>query len=318
MSNYTQFKFPQLGQRAIVKINGVLALADTWYPQGAVITAERAINSHVGEPYDEIPYQVQNGGLLSNEAPIILNFPPNKNLQPVSNDVAQNIINNTIYGLESYIPYNTAVDRLRIVSYDDTGILQFNGSNVFPNLEIMQYDFSKLKFTSTTGQGYPYFRLRYQVGNINGYNPAIYTISLTLNGLASLLNWIEAIYEEIRFGGVETYSIQQNTIRIVNGIYNKIAHVRVTVNLSSSAWPVDNQNFLTINMVNQSIDVTANGIYLLEGLLPVTSELNLIAILSVNTLNLPVTGTILYELIDIDGNTDKIGPSNTVNLNINL
>ena len=299
--DYTKFKIVEFGERTIAKVNGFIAVLDTWYDAADTLTFHKNNIQQFAEPFDFVKYQVTDDVLVSNVAVITINFPPNKITDPQSEDVNTEILNDTQYVVSENIPYNNAVDRIKILSFDNAvGSLTFNGSNIYPGFEILQYDFSLLKFNSKKGTGIPYQQITYQVGNAGGYNPTIYTLQYNIGGLAT----IDLISQEtLNEDGITTMSFD---VKINNGRVNGIAKVNVAVNLSSSAWPVDTENFFNLSYndddiennvnFNEDFDVDLNG----EGFE------NLFSLLNVNNADFPITGTITLTLLEVNGNSGLV------------
>ena len=61
-----------------------------------------------------------------------------RNIRKARNSI---IHNNEEIDIVDHIPYNTSVDRLKIISFDNIGDLTFNSNDIFEGKEFMQYDF---------------------------------------------------------------------------------------------------------------------------------------------------------------------------------
>jgi hypothetical protein len=318
MSAYTHFRFKYLGQRAITKVNGVVAQIGVWYNQGSSITSQKANNIHLGEPYDQIKYEATNGTLTSNISVIDINFPPDKNIAPMSSDATVTINNNQVLNLINHITYNNAVDRIKIISYtNNVGELDFYGTTVYNNKVIMQYDFSELKFTSTTGIGSPYQKIYFKVGNKDGFSLTTYSITINITGTAELIKLIQSPDEIVDLGNGNGYKGTEMTLRIKNGYINGIAKFKMNVNLSSNAWPVNTENIAMITYNGGNKEVNTNGDTIVNIPIGSTGETNIIFGIAINLVDLPVTGTITFTLIDINGNPALVSLNNFQVLNIN-
>lgn len=317
MADYTDFMFTQLGERAIVKVSGTIAQTGIWYAQGSPVVIEKQNVNHFGEPYDKVTYKAKNETLISNEANIVVNFPPNKNNQPSSVDSSVDLQNNQTINIIDHITYNDAVDRIKIISYTvGVGELEYFNSSIYPNKVIMQYDFEQIKFNTLTGIGSPYQKIYYKVGNANGFSSTTYSLSINIIGKASLLNLLQN-QGEINDSGVG-YKYIEATIGIQNGYVNGTAKFKMNVNLSSNAWPTNTQNLIIIDYPGGSKDVNSNGDTFINIPLGPTGEVNLTFTLGISLANLPVTGDINFTLVDINGDTNLVSSNNVQTINVNL
>ena len=240
--NYTKFKIVAFGDRTNAKVNGFNALINTWYNASDVLTVHKNNPSLFGEPFDVIKFKVTDDVIESNVGNITINVPPNKVNSPLSSNFTGTIANNTEYTVINNIPFNDAVDRIKILSFtNEVGQLIFDTNNIYPGFEILHYDFNLLKFKSKNGFGSPYFNMTYQVGNADGYNNTIYSLNYNIFGQASLTqDSEETLTDEF------TKSLSFD-VKINNGWVNKTAKINVAVNLSASAWPTNTQNFFNFN-----------------------------------------------------------------------
>jgi hypothetical protein len=318
MPVFSHFRFTDLGQRAITKVNGVVAQIGVWYNQGSSVTSQKANNAHLGELYDQIKYEATNGTLTSNVGVIDINFPPNKTIPPTSSDAIVTMNNNQVLDLINHIAYNSAVDRIKIISYtNNVGELEFYGATVYNNKVIMQYDFTELKFTSTTGVGSPYQKIYFKVGNKDGFSATTYSVTINIIGTAELINLIQSADEVVDLGDGNGYKGTEMTLRIKKGYINGIAKFKMNVNLSANAWPVNTQNTAMITYNGGNEEVNANGDTIVNIPIGSTGETDIIFGIGINLVDLPVTGTITFTLIDINGNTALVSSNNVQVLNIN-
>ena len=319
MPVYSHFRFTDLGQRAITKVNGVIAQIGVWYNQGSSVTSQKANNLHLGEPYDQIKYEATNGTLNSNVGVIDINFPPNKTILPTSSDVVVTMNNNQVLDLINHITYNNAVDRIKIISYtNNVGELEFYGATVYNNKVIMQYDFSELKFTSTTGVGSPYQKIYFKVGNKDGYSATTYSITINIVGTAELINLIQSPVEDVDLGNGTGYRGIEVTLRIKKGYINGTAKFKMNVNLSANAWPVNTQNQAMITYNGGNEEVNSNGDTIVNIPIGNTGETDIIFGLGISLADLPVTGTITFTLIEINNDPLLVSSNNVQTLNINF
>lgn len=305
MSVYTKFKIVEFGERTTVKVNGFDAVLDTWYDAADALTFHKTNPDLYGEPFDFVKYQTTDDTLTSNVSVITVNVPPDKTIDPASADNELPIANDTEYGIMAMIPFNAAVDRVKILDFDNSvGQLVFEGNNVFPGFEILHYDFESLLFKSKKGTGDPYQEIIYQVGNADGYDATEYSLKLDISGLAVLESISEDTVDE---DGITTIT---SGIKITNGRVNGTAKINVEVNLSPSAWPVDTENFFNLSYNGDDIENNVNFTQDIDVDLNNEGFENLFAQLNINDADLPVTGTITFTLIDINGDTGLVDPMN--------
>lgn len=167
MSELIQFK--NLSNRLSIKSNGNNISLSSWYPKDS-ITIDK-IGGGYGEPYETLRYSAKNDdNIESNQASIIINFPPNKNVNPECEITIANLQEESSINLEDYIVFNEGVDRLRINDYNLVGVLKYNNSNIYKGQVVMSYDFDKITYHADKGQGKPYYELTFQVGNSLSYS----------------------------------------------------------------------------------------------------------------------------------------------------
>lgn len=311
---WTHFKIVELGVRTNVLIDDVPVVINTLYPNTAVIKIEKQNDNHLGVPFDTVKYAVTNGTENSNTASIIVNFPPDLEISPASSNEIETILNNTIYNIIDFISFNTGVDRIKITGFNNVGNLNLDGFPIFTNLQILHYDFEKIKFESFTGIGVGYQTIYFQVGNQNGYNPTIYSLRLDIDGQANLI--LDNDDEDSETEEGVTINYKEGKIFVENGIPFGVAKVNLDLDLSASAWPVDTENEFSV-VYNGGEDVyQANIVTDLLVTLDEFGKGEINYVLSINQDDSPVTGTIDFELIDINGNTGIISGTNEVNLTI--
>lgn len=315
MPVFTKFKIVEFGERTTVKVNGFNAVLDAWYDEPiSALTIHKNDPALFGEPFDFIKYQVTDDTLISNTAVITVNFPPDLSVNPESLDTVDFIENDTQYIVSDLLPFNSAVDRIKIVSFDsNAGSLLFNGSNIYPGFEMLFYDFQLLTFKSKKGTGDPYQEIKYQVGNSLGYNSIEYSAKLNIAGLAILEKTDESQLVE---DGISRLSFD---LKINNGRINGVAKVTINVNLSSGAWPVDTDNFFNLSYNNDDIENNAN--FTTDVMVDLNNEgfESLFGQLDISTADTPVTGTIKLKLIDINSNPALVDPANNeIIINVSL
>lgn len=304
---FTQYRITELGKRTIATVNGFLAVLNTWYDYPIdLLTVTKTDPTKYGEPFDFIKYQAMDSdGLISNTAVITINAAPDKSILPLSADTTDVLTNDTDYQVTGFMPFNAAVDRIRIVGFDsDIGAILFEGSNIFPGFELLHYDFESLIFRTKKGTGIPYQQIIYQVGNADGYDSTLYIATFNIVGLASL----EEINEsEVDADGITTVSFDT---RVLNGTINGIAKVNVAVALTGTPWPVDTENFFNLSFDTDDIENNTN--FTTDILVDLNNEgfQNLFGQLNINNTDAPVGGTITFTLIDINGNPALVDTGN--------
>lgn len=306
---YTHFKITEFGERTIAKVNGLTALINVWYDKNLPLTFVKMDDSWIGEPFDKAKYMVTDGTVNSNEANIIISFPPNRQITPVGFTINFDILKNVLYDLFDYVSYNDAVDRFKILSFKNAGELTFEGSNIYPNFEIMQYDIKLLQFIATGGVGNAFQVIEYQVGNANGYNPQIYSFTLNILGETTLKNFSNSI--EI----IDGISYYYGELEVLNGIPFATAKIQANSNLGAGPWYVGNENQVYINEVG----FQGNGIVDALVVLDANGKGKLNYSVEMATTDLPVTGTIVFQLLLMNYSTDFISTTEfEVTENINL
>lgn len=302
------FKFLNLGQRVRVFVNNVLAQINTSYNDSDAVKIEKQDNNHYGEPFDEIQYQafdtVSGNELKSNIAKIIVDFPPNKSISPSSTNNEILIENNQEISIINSIAYNAAVDRIKILSFSNIGNFRYNLNSIYPGQQVMNYDFELLKYKSlSSGFGNPYQEIKYQVGNINGYNPTIFSLKINIDGLASLIEVEPADIEE----NEQSKSIIYNT-RISNGFINKTAKVKIETSLPEEVFTSDSE--ITVIYRNNSIDITQNGEIEIETTLDQIGEDNILLNMTLMLENNNINGFIKFTLLEVNNNNDLVSTQN--------
>lgn len=308
------FKFLNLGQRIKLFVNGVLAQTNTQYQVSDTIRIEKKNNSDIGEQFDEIKYQgyeiVDGKEIKSNIATIQVSFPPDKSKIPSSNNKEIEILNSTTIVLSTHISLNEAVDRIKIINFKNIGELLFDNSEVFSGKEIMQYNFSKLKFTSLdSGIGNPYQEIKYQVGNSNGYNSTIYSLKINIIGLASL---VELFPPDIQENEKQKSIIY--TLKVNNGSVEKTAKIKIETSLPIEVFTPDNS--IIIHYKNDSIQINENGIVEILVNLDKKGEAEIITDIELFLENKNINGFLKFTLLDIDGDASNISSNNTKTLTL--
>lgn len=308
---YTHFKITEKGSRVIVKVNNSIAILNQWYLSSDVITVEKQDNNHYSEPYDFFKIKVKNSENESKENNIIVNFPPNKNILIVSIPEEFSMNNNEVINLFSHIQYNAAVDRIRFIDFDNIGEFK-NGNNDIEKLKTYyQYDFSQISFKASEGNGNPYQTIKYQLGNLNGWDE-ITELKINVNGLASLIKTNEETDMESNFILRETF------FKISNGYINKKAKFSINVNLSSSFWAGISENKISLFSNELNENYTENGTY--EKILNLDNQgaLSFIIETIIENSTLPVTGNITVNLLEINDDPLLVSSVNSETITFNF
>ena len=308
---YTHFKITEKGSRVIVKVNNSIAVLNQWYLSSDVITVEKQDNNHYSEPYDFFKIKVKNSENESKENNIIVNFPPNKNILIVSIPEEFSMNNNEVINLFSHIQYNAAVDRIRFIDFDNIGEFK-NGNNDIEKLKTYyQYDFSQISFKASEGNGNPYQTIKYQLGNLNGWDE-ITELKINVNGLASLIKTNEETDIETDFILRETF------FKISNGYINKKAKFSINVNLSSSFWNGISENKISLFSNELNENYTENGTY--EKILNLDNQgaLSFIIETIIENSTLPVTGIITVNLLEINDDPLLVSSVNSETITFNF
>lgn len=293
---YTHFKLTKFGERTIATVNSVPALIDTWYSKTDILKFIKMEDSWLGEPFDKAKYMVTDGTVNSNTANIIISFPPNRQITPIGFTINFDILKNVLYDLFDYVSYNEAVDRFKIISFKNTGKLTFEGSNIYPNFEIMQYDIKLLQFIAESGLGSAYQVITYQVGNINGYNPQIYLFTLNILGETTLKNFSNSIE---KISGISYF---YGELEVFNGIPFATVVIQANLNFGSGPWYVGNTNQVFINETGSQ----GNGIVQKTIILDKDGKGKIGYTVQMLDTDLPVTGTIEFSLLSMNGTTQYI------------
>ena len=308
---YTHFKITEKGSRVIVKVNNSIAVLNQWYLFSDVITVEKQDNNHYSEPYDFFKIKVKNSENESKENNVIVNFPPNKNILIVSIPEEFSMNNDEIINLFSHIQYNAAVDRIRFIDFDNIGEFK-NGNNDIEKLKTYyQYDFSQISFKASEGNGNPYQTIKYQLGNLNGWDE-ITELKINVNGLASLIKTNEETDTESNFISRETF------FKISNGYINKKAKFSINVNLSSSFWAGISENKISLFSNELNENYTENGTY--EKILNLDNQgaLSFIIETIIENSTLPVTGNITVNLLEINDDPLLVSSVNSETITFNF
>ena len=314
---WTHFKLTEFGERTVAKVNGILATLGVWYASTDVLTIEKNNPAHLGEPFDYYRYQVTDGDLVSNQSNIVVSCPPDLLVSPTSLNQTVAAAVETDYDVIDYIPYSNGVDRIKIVEFDNIGDLELLSVPIYPNYVIMHYDFENIIFRTGLGTGEPYQTIKYQVGNSAGFNPTIYELTFDISGTASLLEITESDGTEINMPDSPDVRYLEATFEIENGRANGTALLEMNINLSASAWPVGTDNSLILSFNSNSIDRQANGIENIPITLDENGAMNFNLEVGFDTTDLPITGTITFTLLDINGDPLLVnGAADTITYNI--
>ena len=308
---YTHFKITEKGPRVIVKVNGSIAVLNQWYLFSDILSVEKQNPNHYAEPYDYLKIKVKNSENESKENNVIVNFPPNKNILIVSIPEEFSMNNNEVINLFSHIQYNAAVDRIRFIDFDNIGEFK-NGNNDIEKLKTYyQYDFSQISFKASEGNGNPYQTIKYQLGNLNGWDE-ITELKINVNGLASLIKTNEETDTESNFILRETF------FKISNGYINKKAKFSINVNLSSSFWAGISENKISLFSNELNENYTENGTY--EKILNLDNQgaLSFIIETIIENSTLPVTGNITVNLLEINDDPLLVSSVNSETITFNF
>lgn len=248
----SEIKFTSVGNKIDLLVNGEKAILGKWYPYNSIFQV-RNKSGFKGEPFDQVKYVYRNEDKLSNEASIDIDFPPNKNKKPSSENKNVTLENNKEYSLMDFISHNDAVDRIKIVDFDSTGVISLNGRNVYKGQVILMEEFPSIEFETKTGIGNPYNSIKYQVGNSNEYSD-IYIIESSIYGYAKFKEQVIS----------ETINKEDNTInysisnKIENGIVNGIA--KFIVQIDSNSNEIFNPELNTSVVINDK-EILKTGTY---------------------------------------------------------
>lgn len=311
---HTRFKITELGQRTTVKVNALPAILDTWYLAADVLTIEKNNPAHYAEPFDVIKYKVGDDDRESNIANYTLNCPPNLAVPATSSNDTVITTVDTLHNLIDNIGYSAGVDRIELVSVEGSGNVTFDGFNVYPGLEVFQYDFDKLQFKSDFGTDDPYQFISYKVGNSTGYNPTVYTLKYSILGSAN----IELISEtQVLESGIHKL---KDLVRVINGRVNGTAKINIDLDLTPNPWSgggpsVD--NIFILNYNNENIEHTANFNADVDLDLSPQGMSDIYTELYIDNADIPVTGTITLTLLEINGDPLLVtGPPVVINVSI--
>lgn len=310
-----RFKFLNLGQRSKIFVDNVLATINTYYDKEKSIRIEKTDPDLLGEPFDEIQYQAfhdtPKGELKSNIAKIIVNFPPDKSLFPGSTDNQIVMENNQEISIFDHISYNEAVDRVKILSFEAIGDITFYSNYIFENKEIMQYDFSHLRFKSrASGTGYPYQEIRYQVGNVNSYNDTVYSLKINIEGEASLLEVEEPDVQETENSKSIIYSL-----KVQNGVVMKTAKIEYEVSLPAEVFE-NSDNEVQISYRGNTIGITENGTFNFVTELDQNGEDEILLQIDLFLENNNIEGFIKFTLLEVDENPLLVSSTNEQTLTL--
>ena len=305
------YKITATPSRVIPLSNGVPMVVDTDYPQVDALTFQKPDGYHYGEPYDTVEIKVNDGTLESNTAIITVNFPPDKNLVPSSANYSNAILNLSSNNFKTMMPINDGVDRIKLISFGSYGQIELNGNPIFPNTTIMRYDLENLNYIAPEfGLGEPIQTITYQVGNADGFDATIYTITLDIVGQADLV--LISTDQELEVGPPDFYTYGA-VLEIQNGYVGLTA--QFTVNISGIPFPGStSESFVYIN----DTQTQANGVLNLEVVLDSLGKGYITIEVEVLDSDAPVAGTIDITLDSIDGDSGKVSLTNNVSLPINF
>lgn len=310
-----KFKLLNLGQQSKIFVNNVLAQINTYYEKEDTIRIEKINDDHIGEPFDTIQYQgfhdTSKGEIKSNIAKIIVNFPPDKSVTPSSVNNEIEILNTDQINIFDNITYNEAVDRAKIISFESIGDLTFNSGYIFENKELLQYDFSKLKFKPLeTGIGFPYQEIKYQVGNVLGYNSTIYSLKINIEGLASLIEIEEPDIQEFEGSKSIIY-----TLGIENGVVNKTAKIQIETSLPPEVFENEDST-VRLAYRNNSFLITENGTIDFTTTLDIRGQDQLLLEIDLFLENNNIEGFVKFTLLEIDEESSLVSATNQQTLTL--
>ena len=178
------------------------------------------------------------------------------------------------------------------------------------------FELNELKFNSLNGIGNPYQQVFFKVGNANGFSTTTYVATINILGQASLLNLIVSNTDPLDEPTLG-YKGTEATLLISNGVVNGTAKIKMNINLSANAWPPStaNQAFLSYN--GGSVDVNSNGDTFVDVNLDSNGECLLNFSIGISLLDLPVTGDITFDLLEINGDSGLVSATNQQIININ-
>lgn len=296
-----QIRFIEIGDKVDLKVNGAAANNSTWYDIDSTMRITKKDSKLLGEPFDSIKYVSKKDDVISNEALIQINYPPNKNQNPSSVNNQITINKNQTYVLNKNFTFNSSVDRIRIVKFDqNAGELLFNKRPIYIGQEIMIYDLNKLEFLSKNGIGNPYQSLIYKAGNNQKYSTQEYYLRFKIDGKSFL--------EEPVIKNSITDISASVSIPIKNGVINGKAYLKVKVQTDSI------RIFKKGSVVVNELEVIKSGEYFFNVDLNSEGEFNFNIYMSSD--EVISDGAIYFnvELISINNDTTIVDQENNKSL----
>lgn len=312
--DYTQFRLPTLPTKAIAKVDGVAAVIGVWYNQGQALTFEKQDLSHFGEPYDQCEYQTTDGVNVSEVSTIIINALPDKNVALSASNDTEVVANDADSVIGDLLNLSNSVDRIKIVSYKNVGELKLNGGFIYPNIEIFRYDLENFVFSSgEEGKGDDYQEIVYQVGNADGYSATEYTLTFSIAGQSSLELVSEDDYQEGDF------YYKSAILKIADGFIGLLANLTMDVTISvGDIFPGGTENYISLNYNSNEDVVQDTAQFPFSVTIDDSGSSNIYVLMKVHQDDLPITGSIDIELVDVDGDTGKVSVNNSISLPILL
>lgn len=292
-----QIKFLTVSPTLNIKLNGQLISVGQWYDINSYFVIGKQINSHYGEPLGSIKYISRVDGLESNEAIHTVNFPPDKGLSPYSTGVYLNILNEEIIDLSQVIPLNGTIDRVKFLTFDNVGSLDYNGSKVNPGDVFMVYDLNKVKYTPSTGTGKPYQTIVFQVGNKEIFSPN-YNITIDIEGKAHLE---DPVIVQPTIG----YRTSSAKISVLNARVNK--RLRFKVEFETQSLQIFDPKNLGSIVIDEKEIYDASGVYEFEATANNKGQFDIH--LSVSSENIITDGSFYFKVTLLSVDNEEINVS---------
>jgi hypothetical protein len=313
MSNFTDIEFLEIDSKVDLLADGVAAMLNFKYPAVTVINVQKKNPNDVGTPFAKLKYRVYKDDLVSNISTVQINLSTNPG-SPNGENYEDDVNQNEVLNLESFIDINQSSDRILIRDFDlFAGKLSLDGTQLlYPNDEIVKYDFYRLKFETYSGTGEPYQKIYFSAANESVTSGVINYIAFNILGLAEYKN--ESYTTELNEGVISRFLIS----KLTNGRINKKALFSIEINLDeATAWPEGNNNEIVISANGFNKRYTENISEEFEILIDDRGNSGLQADISFVQDNLAdITGTLEIKLLKIDNDEDLVSPTeNTININ---
>lgn len=309
-----------------LKIDNIEISLNTWYSSTKQIEFEKEDPDHFGEPYVSFTLKTKNSNEKSNESTVTVNCPPDKSIVPLSENRSITITNVNPLNLRPHLPINLAVDRIKIVngSYTGLGSIQLvlnDSSSAIQSQEIILSEKNIMRFLLQQLFYHPVKQERnfikeifYQVGNIDGYSPEIYNLSILVKNPITL-NFKH--YTGGTFPINLDYGSKTGTISILNKEISDIVKIQFTPVVKADFFQ-DPRNkfvirkngvFLTEIIVNQSFE------YNIE-----TEEFSVESVIYKNSNfgSTSVRAAMNCKIISINGNTNFVALVEEIYLELSI